>query len=194
MENNLEYWLAELTSGEDERAEAAVAALKEHGEEAVEGLLPLLSDPRPDARWWGLHALAEIPDRRAPPLLAEAVKDPDLSVRQCAALALRRQPAPEAVPALIGALADEDRLFARLAGDALAAVGPAATAPLAKVLQDLDQPQQVRLEAARALALIGDTAAIPALFSVLEDESMWIQHWANEGLDRLGVGMSFFKP
>ena len=59
----------------------------------------MLDDPRPDTRWWALHALAEIPDSRVPPRLAAALEDPDLSVRQCAALALRRQPAPEAVPA-----------------------------------------------------------------------------------------------
>lgn len=193
-QDSLEYWLAELTGGEDARAEAAVAALRKVGVTAVEALVPLLSDPNPDTRWWALRAMAEIPDRRVPEWLAGCLEDEDLSVRQCAALGLRRQPSTQAIQALIAALYQGDKLLARLAGDALAALGPAAVEPLAKILNDQDQPQLARLEAARALALLGDTAVIPTLFSALDDDSIWIQHWANEGLERLGVGMTFFKP
>ena len=47
---------------------------------------------------------------------------------------------------------------------------------------------------ARALALIGDTEAIPALFKAWGEGSTMIQYWAEEGLDRMGVGMQFFIP
>jgi HEAT repeat protein len=50
-----------------------------------------------------------------------------------------------------------------------------------------------RLEAARALASIGDTRAIPALFDALDDSAL-LEYWANEGLERMGVGMCFFSP
>jgi HEAT repeat protein len=52
----------------------------------------------------------------------------------------------------------------------------------------------VRVNLARALALIGDTAAIPALFRALDDESAIVAHWADEGLERLGVGQVYFRP
>jgi len=192
--DTLDYWLAELVSGDDRRAEGAIENLSRFGRWAVDALLPLASGSQPDQRWWALCALAELPDPRVPPLLAAALEDSDPAVRQCAALALRRQPAPETVPALITALKDPDKLCARLAGDALAAAGPPAVNPLIEVLQNPGSPQPARLEAARSLALLGDTSAIPALFSALDDDSVWIQYWANEGLERLGVGMTFFKP
>ena len=39
-----------------------------------------------------------------------------------------------------------------------------------------------------------DTRAIPALFKALEDESAIAQYWADEGLERMGVGQVYFKP
>jgi len=55
-------------------------------------------------------------------------------------------------------------------------------------------PQAARLEAARALALIADQRAIPSLFQALDGESALLEYWANEGLERMGVGMAFFIP
>jgi NADPH-dependent ferric siderophore reductase len=46
----------------------------------------------------------------------------------------------------------------------------------------------------RVLALVGDKSSIPALFEALDSDSMLIEYWANEGLERMGVGMVFFKP
>jgi HEAT repeat protein len=54
--------------------------------------------------------------------------------------------------------------------------------------------QAARLKAVRALALLEDQRAIPILFQALDDESALVAHWADEGLQRMGVGMSFFKP
>ena len=51
-----------------------------------------------------------------------------------------------------------------------------------------------RLEAVRALAKIGDQRAIPALFEALDDSSALIEYWASEGLEKMGVGMVFYKP
>jgi HEAT repeat protein len=50
------------------------------------------------------------------------------------------------------------------------------------------------MEAMRALALIGDQRSIPLLFEALDSDSMLMEYWANEGLERMGVGMIFYKP
>jgi HEAT repeat protein len=96
------------------------------------------------------------------------------------------------VPELIAALQDNDRLLARLAGDALIAIGEPAVEALLAVFRDGDLPP--RLDAARALALIGDRRAIPALFEALDGDSSLIAYWAETGLERMGVGMVFFQP
>ena len=44
------------------------------------------------------------------------------------------------------------------------------------------------------LAKIGDERAIPVLFEALDDSSALIEYWASEGLEKMGVGMVFYKP
>ena len=80
----------------------------------------------------------------------------------------------------------------RLAGDALAAIGSQTVPLLLDAMQNGEHI--VRLEAVRALAKIGDESAIPALFEALDDRSALIEYWANEGLEKMGVGMVFYKP
>lgn len=182
----------ELTGGNDERAEAAARQLAAAGPALLPALQELLASHDPDRRWWAVRVLAEIVDHRVLPLLLKAFGDTDRSVRQCAALALRQRPAAEAVPALVQALGDSDRLLAHLAADALIANGEAAVPALLEVVQN--GSQAARLEAIRALAAIGDTRAIPALFNALDEPSALIEYWAEQGLERMGVGMMFFKP
>jgi HEAT repeat protein len=57
-----------------------------------------------------------------------------------------------------------------------------------------DVPQTARINTTRALAEITDHSAIPALMSALEDDSIMVQHWAEEGLERLGLNMVYLKP
>jgi HEAT repeat protein len=125
-------------------------------------------------------------------MLLKAFGDEEVTVRQCAALGLQRQPHEQAIPALIAALSSGDYLLSNLAGDALIAVGTPAVPALLEVMQD--GVQASRLIAARALAMIGDHRSIPALFEALSEDSVMIEYWANEGLERMGVGMTFFKP
>ncbi len=188
----IEILLDQLTGGDDIQAEAAAIELARHGTSAVDALRRLAQDPHTDHRWWALRALSEISDPQVPDLLTSALQDPEAAVRQCALLGLRQQPDALAIPALIAMLDLPDGLTADLAADALVAVGEAAVAPLLDVLAD--GPQQARLRAAKALALIGDPRAIPALFHALDEDSALLEYWANEGLDRMGVGMAFFKP
>ena len=190
--------IAELSSGEDERSEAAVQAVASHGAAALQPLRDLLASNESseaqavDVRWWAVRALAEITDPEVTSLLIYHLGDQDAGIRQCAALGLRKQPDPQALHTLVSALNDADPLVASLAGDALAAIGAPAVPALLEVLHD--GPQNTRLEAVRALAKIGDHRSIPALFAALQEDSQLMEYWANEGLERMGVGMTFFKP
>jgi HEAT repeat protein len=191
-ENELQASLADLASGDEARAQAALANLPALGADLLPGLRDLLASDDPDTRWWAARALAEVDHPETPALLVQALHDADPGVRQCAALALRHRPSPQAVPDLIAMLSSDDRLLALLVADALVAIGKEAVSALLQVMQD--GSRAARLEAARALALIGDTSSIPALFEALDDRSALVTYWAEEGLSRMGVGMTFFKP
>ena len=181
-----------LSCGEDKRAEAALPRLAAWGPDVVDALQLRLASPEPDVRWWAVRGLAEVEDERVTDLLVNALADADQGVRWCAGLALRNHPSEKAAPALISLLSNHDALTRRLAGDALIAVGGRVVPQLIEVLQHGEHV--ARLEAVRALAKIGDQRAIPILFEVLEDGSALIEYWANEGLERMGVGMVFYKP
>jgi HEAT repeat protein len=184
--------LDELSCGEDQRAEAALPHLAVWGPEVIEPLRERLSSPNAEVRWWAVRALAEVHDERVPDLLVSALSDPDKSVRWCAGLALRTHPSEKSAPALIARLSDEDALTRRLAGDALEAIGSPVVPQLIDVMQHGEH--LARIEAVRALAKIGDQRAIPALFEALDDNSALIEYWASEGLEKMGVGMLFYKP
>lgn len=184
--------VAELTSGDDHRAEAAVHALKAHGPAAVAALNSLTTSEDADTRWWALRTLAEIPDIEVGDYLILGLEDADIAVQQCAALGLRQRPDEYAIPELIALLDHQDRLLTRLCADALIALGEKATQSLISVLDH--GSQSARLEAVRALATIGDRNSISALFKVSEEDSQILQYWAGVGLDNMGIGMSFFKP
>ena len=184
--------LIQLTSGDDQRAEAAALALADLGEKILPTLRSLLLSPNPEVRWWATRALAELDTPLVIPLLIKSLQDVDIPVRQCAALALSYRPHDSAVTYLVAVLNEPDRLLAHLAAVALIANGAAAVPALLEVIQS--GPQAARLEAVRALALIGDHRTIPVLFEALDDDSAMVEYWADEGLQRMGVGMTFFKP
>jgi HEAT repeat protein len=188
----LQFILNELTSGDDDRAEAVVPQVARLGETAVNPLLALLESPLSDHRWWATRALAVIDHPEAQDGIQRALEDHDPSVRQCAALSLRLHPTLSAISTLVNAFHDTDRLVARLAADALVAIGPVAIQALSIAMESPDPA--VRIEAVRALAAIDDPRALPALFAALDDPSPLVGYWAEQGLERLGVGMLFFKP
>jgi HEAT repeat protein len=201
MSENTAALLADLSSGDEARLEAAVARITGLSIEDARALYPelqkTLAAPNADRRWWAARALAALPGQSVTPELLQALADPEPAVRQCAALGLRLRTDPQAIPALIAALSDPDALTAQLAGDALAAAGAEAVPALLAAFQP-ENPAganaAARIGAVRALAAIGDHRSIPALFAALDDPSQIIVHWAEVGLERMGVGMSFFKP
>ena len=190
--SELETLISDLSSEDEARAARALSQIPQHGEPALEFLLNLLASPDPDQRWWAVVALSSIDDPRADKALIESLSDEDPTVRQCAAAGLHQHPIPDAVPRLIEVLGDEDRLLARLASGALSASVPEAISPLSQAMES--ELPQVRIEAARALGQSGDPDAIPALFAALNDTSAIVVHLAEVGLERLGVGMVFFRP
>jgi HEAT repeat protein len=184
--------LAELSADDDGRAEAAVQQLVALEAQAVPIIRELLEAEAPDVRWWAVRALAELPGPETTELLLQALQDPDEGVRSGAALALRHHPDPQAIPALLNMLATKEAFVRRMAADALVATGAEAVPGLLEVMQN-GMPQ-ARLEAVRALALIGDTRAIPHLMAIFNEDSALAEYWADLGLERMGVGTVYFKP
>jgi HEAT repeat protein len=123
--------------------------------------------------------------------LREALGEADTETRACALYALGIRTEPDAISLLIDALGDPSAFLSRLAADSLERIGKPAVPTLIETLKNKNA--QIRGLAARALAHIKDTSAIPALFAALEDESIIVQHWADEGLDAMGVGQVYFK-
>jgi HEAT repeat protein len=191
--SELETLLADLTSGDDVRAEAAAGRLPVLGDAALRHLLPLLRAESSDVRWWAVRALAGFEQVDGVIMgLVSALEDESSEVRQCAALGLCHHPHPQAVPALIRALSDPDPMTAKLASNALVLLGEQATPELIEILKT--GTHSARLEAVRALAEIRDQRAIPALMEALQTDSALLQYWAEQGLDKLGLGMIYIKP
>ena len=187
----MEDLLVELTSGDELRAEAAVPRLIAIGDEAFLALREMLNAENPDYRWWALRTLAQSPQNQTEWLLP-LVDDPNPEIRQAAVLGLCSHPDETAVRPLIRALSDTDSMVSSLAGTALVANGKVAVPALLEIPKDAQQ--SARINAMRALAEIKDHRAIPALMAALEDDSILIQHWAEEGLERLGLNMIYLKP
>ena len=189
--SSLQELLGDLTSGNESRAENAVPALIKLGEEALPALRDLTASSEADHRWWALRVLAQSPQAQAE-WLVPFLNDPAREVRQCAALGLAIKPGESAVPPLVQALSDDDSMVSSLAVNALVKTGSPAVPALIEVVRSA--PQSARIHALRALAEIRDHRAIPVMMKVMEEDSVLLQHWAKEGLDRLGLDMVYIKP
>src|SRR3990172_9222603 len=136
--------LAELTSGDDTRAENSISALTELGLAIIPTLLDLTHAADVDSRWWAVRALAASPHTRTEDLLP-LLMDSAPEVRAATALALCNHPHESAVEALIHALADEDSLTAGLAGNALVKIGSASVPSLLKVMAEAPTGIPIRI-------------------------------------------------
>jgi HEAT repeat protein len=189
--STLQDLLADLVSGNEERAEAAVAVLITMDADAIPALIDLTRSPDADARWWALRTLASSPQARTE-WLVPFLSDPAPEVRQCAALGLAAKPDENVIQPLIHALSDADSMVGSLAAQSLVKIGGAAVPSLIDVVKDGGQVQ--RIHALRALAEIRDHRAIPVMMQVMQEDSALLQHWAQEGLERLGLDMIYMKP
>ena len=193
MNVELQHLLQDLTSGDEERAERAVTSLIEMGEDVIPALLDLTHSPDVDSRWWALRTLAQSPHCRTGWLVPFLETDPAPEVRQCAALGLAGRPDESATQPLVRALNDEDGMVNTLAANALVKIGGAAVTSLIEVVEN-NQAQSARIHALRALAEIKDHRAIPIMMKVMGEDSALLRHWAQEGLERLGLDMVYIKP
>jgi HEAT repeat protein len=186
--------MADLLSGDEARAEEAVALLVDLGEDAIPGLMNLTQSADVDARWWAIRTLAQSPLTPTESLVPFLLTDSGPEVRQCAALGLAIKADESAVSPLIQALSDGDSMTGNLAMTALVKIGQAATPSLIECVKSKNESQAARILALRALAEIRDQRAIPVMMQVMEEESVLLQHWAKEGLERLGLDMVYIKP
>jgi len=183
--------LADLTSGNDDRAEAAASALAQTGESAIPALEPLLESSDVDQRWWAVRTLAQM-DHPRQKWFVRALNDDSAEVRQAAALALAAHPVEEAAPALVKALSDEESMVVSLAVNALTAVGQSALPSLLNAFENASSNARVHIM--RALAEIGGHRAIPLMLKAADDDSALLSYWAKEGLERMGLNMVYIKP
>lgn len=183
--------LTDLLGGDEIRAEESVAGLIALDTQALHALQVAARSADADGRWWVVRALAELPCVRNEDLLP-FLEDSAPEVRQAAALGLAAHPTEAAIPPLVRALHDPDSMVAGLAANALGRAGIISTPPLLEILDGA--PQVVRILAMRALSEVKDHRAIPAMMKALNDDSAVIQHWAREGLERLGLDLVFMKP
>ncbi len=182
--------LAELTCGDDERAERAVPAIAAD-ETLLPRLLEMMRSTNIEARWWAARALAASPHAPTESLIP-ALSDSAPEVRAAAALALIDRPSEEALTALMKTLDDDDALTADLAAKALVKIGKPAFPSLAKAAHA--GKQKVRILALRALTELRDSRAVPILMACIEEDSAALAYWAQVGLERLGLDMAYIKP
>jgi HEAT repeat protein len=192
MDDPLQTFLASVVAGDDTRAEESAIALSRLGDEAIPTLRDLLADPDADRRWWGVRALAALGTDAALELLLAALEDADPDVRACAVVALSKLAREEAIEALVVRLSDPSAYIRRLTADGLAQFGQPAVEPLIAALETGERA--TRTGAARALSAIQSEEAIPALYQALDDPSALVAYYADEALEKMGVGIVLFRP
>ncbi len=187
-----QLFLDAITAGDDARTEEAALALGCLRETALPPLCNLLADADPDHRWWAARALAAVAAPATRQLLINALTDPDADVRACVAQGLGELQAAEAVDGLVRCLSDSSPFVSRITADGLARIGQPAVPALVAALQEGEVP--ARAGAARALSIIQPEDAIPVLCAALDDPSAIVTYYAEEALERMGVGLVLIQP
>jgi HEAT repeat protein len=192
MSDPLQTFLDTLDAGDDAKTEEAAVALVDVGDAAIPALESILTAPDPHRRWWGPRALAVLGTEAAIGLIVASLEDPDPDVRACAVVALSKLKPREAIDPLVARLSDPSAYVSRLTADALSQFGQPAVEDLIDALEGGDAA--ARAGAARALRAIGPEEAIPALYAALDDPSAIVTHYAEEALEKMGVGIILFRP
>src|SRR5258708_36151455 len=150
--NEVRHWIEDLKSSERairQEAETSLQSLGPKSEQAIPPLIDALTDPNSVVQPVVKAALARI-GAPAIPSLITALESDFPTVRNGAAEALGEMgpKADSAIPVLIGKFDDKERPLGN-AGNALAEIGPAAIAPLSKVLKDSRSSVAARTGAAQ---------------------------------------------
>ena len=189
--SDISQLIANFSAGDDGLAEESVRQLVEEKNQAIPQLLELRNSQDIDARWWAYCALGQMREAEVN-WFFPGLHDLSPDVRECAAMALTHISDSSAIPELISALDDDDRMVAALAGHSLAAIGKEAVPALLIVMEN--GAPAARIDAARALATIQDPRSIPAFMAALDNGSELVGFWAEQGLEKLGSDMTYFKP
>ena len=187
---------AAMNDSDDQVRGAAVDALDEIGQDAVEQFLAevtganrseanwvtaerfarALGAERPELRMAAANALGRLGEPSTLPAILKALTDPDPRVRLRACHACGSFADPRAVPALIERLEDDSRVR-RAAANALGGIATdRALAPLIDLLDDGDE--SIRRIAASALGKANNPQPVEPLARALGDESAIVRNAA----------------
>ena len=157
---------------------AAIGALGVLGDPAAipSIAIRLAQDKSIFVRKTAAYALGRLRASAATGPLTGALKDKNEEVRGAAAVALGEYRDADAIAPLISALSDKNDFVRARAARALGSNGPPAAPAVPRLigLLENDQEHYVRQEAAVALGMIGDRAALPALVIASRDPSPYI--------------------
>ena len=164
------------------------------GPPAIPLLLDLLRHEQVSFRRFAADAFIDLtPDTvSVQPALSRALRDDDSMVAADAARALgalRKRASPSSVRALVRALSHEEPHVRIYAAEALASIGPKASAATKNLARALDDPiPGVRWAAGEALAGIGPAAqsAVSQLIEALKDEFLYVRICAAGALGSIG--------
>ena len=120
----------------------------------------------------------------AEPHLINALKSPNLPVRENTAKILGQMRSSDSVYALIDAMNDESKKMHNAAVQALANIGDPAVTPLIESLSD--ESWRIRAGSCAALRIIGINDAIRIISPLLSDESHYVRKEAAKTLGRIG--------
>lgn len=159
--------------------------IEARGEISDEELRQRLSDADWRVRYAALDRMQ--PSAAHLPLLAEALRDAQSSIRRLAVVYLGDVRGPEAMPLLYAALRDSSAAVRRTAGDTLSDIGdPAAIGPMVAALRDSNK--LVRWRAARFLYEAGDDTALDALREAADDPEFEVSLQAKMAVERIESG------
>ncbi|PYC67915.1 MerR family transcriptional regulator [Micromonospora arborensis] len=149
-------------------------ALAQSGDDGLALLADGLGAPVAEVRERAVRAIAEIPTANGTALLQDALANPDIAVRRCAALTLGPRGVAEAVPTLVDMVVEEANDVD--AADALSALAsdPALAEQIATTLVERlahgPVGSSVRRRLAQALADIPGRTAARALVDLAQDD------------------------
>lgn len=152
---------------------------------SVQELAELLNHPDWKVRYGALGQIE--PSLETLPLLVQALRDNNTSMRRLASVYIGEMKEPEALPYLFEALKDDNASVRRTVGDTLSDLGdPAAIRPMAEALQDPNK--LVRWRAARFLYEAGDESVLEALRKAQSDPEFEVAMQVKMALERIEGG------
>lgn len=180
-----------------ERLEGIVAQAIAHGRSETEFVeqrralsLSEIRERMQDGDWRVRYAALEAlqqPEVSALPLLADALRDPQMQLRRLAVVYLGDLKTPEAMELLYQAMRDSSAAVRRTAGDTLSDIGDAsATGAMIEALAD--KSKLVRWRAARFLYEAGTDDALDALRQAADDPEFEVGLQARMAVERIESG------